>query len=81
MAQSPVTTNVAEEDAGGEAKWRMVDGKMLRHSNFQVFWLTLQPTREVDSILSQDNIVKHDKSYETMVELVTIKITSSSLIT
>ena len=40
----------------------------------RVFWPALQPTRGVDSILSRDKVVKHDKSNKTMVELVTIEI-------
>ena len=53
-----------------DGRWQ--DVKVL--SSPRMFWPALQPTRGVNSVLSRDKVLKHDKNYETMVELVTIVI-------
>ena len=49
-------------NAGREAKWRTVDGKMLRRSQVGVLWPALQRTRGIHSVLSRDKPVKYGKS-------------------
>ena len=61
VAQSPVTTNVAE--GGCRRRGQMEDGRwqdVKALSSPNIFWLALQPTRGVDSVLSRDKVVKHD---------------------